>query len=75
MSFDVDRQNFENMVHYNSTKLRLIQRGWDPYQVFTLPERQHLIKVGIMLDGSRNGDIILSEEARELLNEIYKYKL
>jgi len=59
MSFDVDRQNFENMVHYNSTKLRFIQRGWDPYQVLTL----------------RNDDIILSEEAIELLNEIYKNPL
>jgi len=75
MSFDVDRQNFENMVHYNSTKLRFIQRGWDPYQVLTLPERQRLIKEGILKYGSRNDDIILSEEAIELLNEIYKNPL
>jgi hypothetical protein len=75
MSFDVDRQNFENMVHYNSTKLRFIQRGWDPYQVLTLPERQRLIKEGILINGSRNDDIILSEEAMELLNDIYKNPL
>jgi len=73
MSFDVDRQNFENMVHNNSTKLRFIQRGWDPYQVLTLQERQRLIKEGILKN--RNNDIILSEEAIELLNEIYKNPL
>ena len=75
MTFDVDRQNFENMVHYNSTKLRLIQIGWDPYQVLTPPERQRLIKERILINGSRNDDIILSEEAMELLNEIYKNPL
>ncbi len=75
MSFDIDRQNFENMVHYNSTKLRFIQRGWAPYQVLTLPERQRLIKEGILINGSRNDDIILSEEAMELLNDIYKNPL
>ena len=75
MSFDVDRQNFKNMVHHNSTKLRFIQRGWDPSQVLTLPERQRLIKEGILINGSRNDDIILSEEAMELLNEIYKNPL
>jgi hypothetical protein len=75
MTFDVDRQNFENMVHYNSTKLRLIQRGWDPYQVLTLPERQRLIKERILINGSRNDDILLSEEAMALLNTIYKNPL
>jgi len=75
MSPDVDRQNFENMVQCNSTKLRLIQRGWDPYQVFTLPERQSLIKERILIDGSRNDDMKLSEEAMELLNDIYKNKI
>jgi hypothetical protein len=75
MTFDVDRQNFENMVHYNSTKLRLIQRGWDPYQVLTQPERQRLIKERILINGSRNDDILLSEEAMSLLNTIYKNPL
>ena len=75
MSFDVDRQNFENMVHYNSTKLRLVQRGWDPNKVFTLAERQRLMKERILINGSRSDDILLSEEAMELLNEIYKNPL
>jgi hypothetical protein len=75
MSFDVDKQNFENMVHYNSNKLRLVQRGWDPYQVFTLAERQRLMKERILINGSRSDDILLSEEAMELLNEIYKNSL
>ena len=75
MSFDVDRQNLENMVHDNSTKLRLIQRGWDPYEVLTLPERQRLIKERILINGSSNDDLILSEEAKELLNQIYKNPL
>jgi hypothetical protein len=75
MSSDVDRQNFENMVHYNSTKLRFIQRGWDPYKVLTLQERQRLIKEGILINGSRNDNIILSEETIKLLNEIYKNPL
>ena len=75
MSFDVDRQNLENMVHDNSTKLRLIQRGWDPYEVLTLPERQRLIKERILINGSSNDDLILSEEAKEPLNQIYKNPL
>ena len=75
MTFDVDRQTFENMVHYNSTKLRFIQRGWDPYKVLTLQERQRLIKEGILINGSRNDNIILSEETIKLLNEIYKNPL
>jgi len=72
MSFDVERQNFENMVHYSANKLRLIQRGWDPYKVLTLTERKRLVEEGILISESRNGDIILSDEAKEILNEIYK---
>jgi hypothetical protein len=71
MSFDVDQQNFENMVHYNSNKLRLIQRGWDPYKVLTTIERKCFVKEGILLNGNRIDEYFLSEEAMELLNEIY----
>ena len=75
MAFDVKRQNFENMIHSNSTKLRLIQRGWDPNQVLTLPERKHLFKEGILINGSRYDDIILSDETMDLLNKIFKNRL
>jgi len=75
MAFDLDRQDFENMVHYNSTKLRLIQRGWDPYKVLTLAERKRLIKEGILLNSNRFNEAFLSDEAMVLLNEIYKNPL
>ena len=75
MSFDVERQNFENMVHYNANKLRLIQRGWDSYKILSVAERKRLVDEGILINGSRNDDIFLSDEAKELLNEIYKNKL
>lgn len=75
MSFDIDRQNFENMVHSNSTKLRLIQRGWDPLKVLTLAERKRLIKEGILLNSNRFNEAFLSDVAMELLNEIYKNPL
>ncbi len=52
-----------------------IQRGWDPHKVLTLQERRHLVKEGILINGSRNDDINLPEEATELLNETYKNKL
>ena len=54
---------------------RFIQRGWDPHKVLTLQERRHLVKEGILINGSRNDDINLPEEATELLNETYKNKL
>ena len=75
MSFDVERQNFENMVHYNANKLRLIQRGWDAYKVLTLAERKRLVEKGILINGSWNDDIYLSDEAKEILNEIYENEL
>jgi hypothetical protein len=75
MAFDVKRQNFENMIHSNSTKLRLIQRGWDPNQVLTLPERKRLFKEGILKNGNGYDDVLLSDEAMVLLNDIYKNPL
>ena len=75
MSFDVERQKFENMVHYNANKLRLIQRGWDAYKVLTLSERKRLVEEGILISGSWNDDIFLSDEAKEILNEIYENEI
>jgi hypothetical protein len=75
MAFNVKRKNFENIVHYNSPKLRLIQRGWDPYKVFTTAERRRLINEGILVNGNEMNEAFLSEEAMELLNEIYKNQL
>ena len=75
MAFNVERKNFENIVHYNSPKLRLIQRGWDPYKVLTTVERRRLINEGILVNGNEMNEAFLSEEAMELLNEIYKNQL
>jgi hypothetical protein len=75
MSFDLERQNFENLVHYNANKLRLIQRSWDPYKILTLAERKRLVDEGILITGSRSDDVFLSDEAKELLNEIYENEL
>jgi hypothetical protein len=75
MSFNVGRQNFENMVHFNANKLRLIQRGWDAYKVLTLAERKRLVAEGILVYGSRSDDLFLSDEAKVILNEIYKNEL
>lgn len=72
MSFDIERQNFENLVHYNANKLRLIQRGWDPYKVLALAERKRLVEAGILINESKNDDVSLSDEAKEILNEIYE---
>ena len=75
MSFDLERQNFENVVHYNANQLRLIQRGWDPYKILTLAERKRLVDEGILITGSWSDDVFLSDEAKELLNEIYENEL
>jgi len=75
MAFNVKRKNFENIVHYNSPKLRLIQRGWDPYKVLTTVERRRMINEGILVNSNEMNEAFLSEEATELLNEIYKNQL
>lgn len=71
MSFDMERKNFENLVHHNSSKLRLIQRGWNAFNVFTLTERKRLKREGILLSGSNiNSRLIISKEASKILNTI-----
>ena len=75
MSFDIERQNLENLVHYNANKLRLIQRGWDPYKALTLAERKRLVEAGILINGSRSDDLFLSDEAKDILNEIYENEI
>ncbi len=65
----MERKNFENLVHHNSSKLRLIQRGWNAFKVFTLTERKRLKREGILLSGSNiNSRLIISKEARKILN-------
>jgi len=71
MSFDMERKNFENLVHHNSSKLRLIQRGWNAFKVFTLTERKRLKREGILLNGPRiNSRLFISKEASKILNTI-----
>jgi len=67
----MERKNFENLVHHNSSKLRLIQRGWNAFKVFTLTERKRLKREGILLNGPRiNSRLFISKEARKILNTI-----
>lgn len=67
----MERKNFENLVHHNSSKLRLIQRGWNAFKVFTLTERKRLKSEGILLSGSNiNSRLIISKEASKILNTI-----
>ncbi len=67
----MERKNFENLVHHNSSKLRLIQRGWNAFKVFTLTERKRLKREGILLSGSNiNSRLIISKEASKILNTI-----
>lgn len=62
-------QNFENMVHYNSNKLRLVQKGWNATRVFSLAERKRLIRVGILLKfGAAHFE--LSRETSQILDDI-----
>ena len=75
MAFKDNLQSFENIVHHDSNKLRLIQRGWDPHQVLTHQELRHFIEIGILLEGDRDDDVTLTEEAKKVLNEIFKNPL
>ena len=69
----MERKNFENLVHHNSSKLRLIQRGWNAFKVFTQSERNNLKKEGILLSGSSiNSHLMISKEAINILNTIQK---
>ncbi len=71
MSFDMERKNFENMVHHHYSKLRLIQRGWNAFKVFTFSERKRLKREGILLNGPRiNSRLFISKEAKMILNAI-----
>ena len=73
MSFDIERKNFENLVHHNYSKLKLIQRGWNAFKIFTLSERKCLKREGILLRGiSNNSRLQISEEADRILNAIKK---
>jgi len=75
MEFDINRQNFENLVHYNATKLRLIHRGGDPFKILTHKERKRLIEEGIISRNNRFNLAFISVKAMDLLNEIYKNQL
>lgn len=73
MSFDLETKNFENMVHHNSSKLRLIQKGWSASRVFTLSERKRLKREGILLSSSSiNDGFIISKKAAKILKTIRK---
>ena len=67
----MERKNFENLVHHNSSKLRLIQRGWNAFKVFTQSERNSLKREGVLLSGSSyNSLLTISKEAINILNTI-----
>jgi len=71
MNFDMERKNFENLVHHNYSKLKLIQRGWNAFRIFTFSERKRLKREGILLGGiSHTTPLLISEEADRILNEI-----
>ena len=71
MPFDLEKQNLENMVYYNASKLKLVQRGWNPTKLFTIPERKRFQNAGILVRGLWNTKMMLSSEAEGLLNEIF----
>lgn len=70
MSFDLEKKNFENLVHYYGAKLRQIQKGGDPYKIFTGGEIKKLTSNGILVavyrGTYRKG---LSREAIKIVNE------
>ena len=67
----MESKNFENLVHHNSSKLKLIQRGWNAFKVFSLSERKRLKREGILLGGIiHNSQLLISEEADRILNAI-----
>lgn len=75
MSLDLDKRNFENLIHFYAAKLKLVQKGNDPYKVLTASERYNLQVAGILVYKTGIKTLELSKEAIDILNKIHKGKL